>query len=65
MNPRIFHQHKARLAWLLSGLLSPFLLVPIFTVFLLLELSGDSYEFLKLYLLCIGCSCGLPAVYIG
>jgi hypothetical protein len=56
---------KARLAWLLSGLLSPFVLVPFFSAFLISELSADRWEFLRLYLLCVTCSAGVPAVYIG
>lgn len=60
-----FRLWQARLAWLLSGLLSPFVLVPIFGAFLIRELTTDNWEFLKLYLLCVGCSCGVPAAYIG
>ncbi len=55
----------ARLAWLLSGLLSPFVLVPLFAALLIGELAADRWEFLKLYLLCVGCTAGVPAVYIG
>lgn len=56
---------KARLAWLLSGLLSPFVLVPFFSTFFILEVTSDRWEFLKTYLLCVSCSAGVPALYIG
>jgi hypothetical protein len=56
---------QARTAWLLSGLLSPFVLVPFFSAFLISELAQSRWEFLKIYLLCVGCSAGVPAVYIG
>jgi len=56
---------KARVAWLLSGLLSPFVLVPFFSAFLISELTYDRWEFLQIYLLCVACSAGVPAVYIG
>jgi hypothetical protein len=60
-----FQIWQARLAWLLSGLLSPFVLVPFFAAFLILDLTATRWEFLKLYLLCVGCSAGVPAAYIG
>lgn len=60
-----FHLWRARLAWLLSGLLSPFVLVPFFAAFLILELTETRWEFLRLYALCVGCSAGVPAAYIG
>lgn len=60
-----FQIWQARLAWLLSGLLSPFVLVPFFAAFVILELTQTRWEFLKLYLLCVGCSAGVPAAYIG
>lgn len=60
-----FQLLQARLAWLLSGLLSPFVLVPFFAAFLILELAADGWEFLRLYLLCVGCTAGVPAAYIG
>ena len=56
---------QARLAWLLSGLLSPFVLVPIFAGLFIFELTESRLEFLKLYALCVGCSAGVPALYIG
>jgi len=56
---------KARAAWLLSGLLSRFVLVPFFSVFFVLAVSENRWEFLKVYLFCVGCSAGVPAVYIG
>lgn len=56
---------KARLAWLLSGLLSPFVLVPFFSAFFILEVTADRWEFLQAYLLCVACSAGVPAAYIG
>jgi hypothetical protein len=56
---------KARVAWLLSGLLSPFVLVPFFSAFFILEVTADRWEFLTIYLLCVACSAGFPAVYIG
>lgn len=55
----------ARLAWLLSGLLSPFVLVPLFSAMFIYELTEDKWEFLYLYLLCVTCSAGVPALYIG
>lgn len=56
---------QARLAWLLSGLLSPFVLVPLFSAFFILEVTQDRWEFLGIYLLCVACSAGVPAIYIG
>ena len=56
---------KARLAWLLSGLLSPFGLGPFFSAFFVLEVVADRWEFLRIYLLCVFCSAGVPALYIG
>lgn len=55
----------ARLAWLLSGLLSPFVLVPFFAGFLIAEVSAGRWEFLRLYLICVGCTVGGPALYVG
>ncbi len=55
----------ARLAWLLSGLLSPFVLVPLFAGFLIAEISSGRWEFLTLYLVCVGCTVGGPALYVG
>ena len=60
-----FQLWQARLAWLLSGLLSPFVLVPFFAAFLILELTENRWEFLELYLLCVSCTAGVPAAYIG
>lgn len=56
---------KARAAWMLSGLLSPFVLVPLFSALFVLELTADRWEFLHIYLLCVACSVGVPAAYIG
>ena len=56
---------KARLAWLLSVLLSPFVLVPFFSAFLIYEVTTGGWGFLKFYLLCFACSIGVPAAYIG
>lgn len=56
---------QARLAWLLSGLLSPFVLVPFFSAFFISAVSADRWEFLRIYLLCVSCSAGVPAAYIG
>ncbi len=56
---------KAWLAWLLSGLLSPFVLVPGFAAVLLVELTSTRDQFLQLYLLCVACTTGVPALYIG
>lgn len=56
---------RARLAWLLSGLLSPFVLVPFFAALVIFELTETRWEFLHLYALCVGCTAGFPAVYIG
>lgn len=56
---------KARVAWLLSGLLSPFVLVPLFSALLIFEVTNDRWEFLTTYLLCVACSAGVPALYIG
>lgn len=55
----------ARLAWLLSGLLSPFVLVPFFSAFFVFEVTADRWEFLRIYLMCVACSAGVPAAYIG
>lgn len=55
----------ARVAWLLSGLLSPFVLVPLFSAFFILEVTFDRWEFLRIYLLCVACSIGVPALYVG
>lgn len=59
------NQWLSRLAWLLSGLLSPFVLTPLFAALFILELTENRWEFLKLYFLCVGCSAGVPAAYIG
>lgn len=56
---------KARVAWLLSALLSPFVLVPFFSAFLISEVTADRWQFLSIYLMCIACSAGVPAIYIG
>lgn len=55
----------ARLAWLLSGLLSPFVLVPFFSAFFVLQVTADRWEFLRIYLMCVAFSAGFPAAYIG
>ncbi len=60
-----FHLWYARLAWLLSGLLSPFVLVPFFAALLIYELTETRWEFLRLYAICVGCTVALPAAYIG
>lgn len=50
---------------MLSGLLSPFVLVPLFSAFFILEVTFDRWEFLRIYLLCVACSIGVPALYVG
>lgn len=55
----------ARLAWLLSGLLSPFVLVPFFSAFFVLQVTADRWEFLRIYMMCVAFSAGFPAAYIG
>lgn len=56
---------QARTAWLLSGLLSPFVLVPLFAALVILEVTAGRDEFLRLYLFCVLCTAGIPALYIG
>lgn len=66
MHEKLSLKHwQAGLAWLLSGLLSPFVLTPIFAALFIIELSPSRSEFLKLYFICVGCSAGIPAAYIG
>lgn len=50
---------------MLSGLLSPFVVVPFFSALFILEVVPDRWEFFRTYLMCVLCSAGVPAVYIG
>lgn len=53
-----------RLALLLSGVLSPFLVGPLFIAFFVASVSESPEEFLKWYSICFVFSAGVPAGYI-
>lgn len=54
-----------RLAWLLSTLLSPLVVAPVFIVFFVASVSHSPAEFFKWFSLCVLFSTGVPAGYIG
>ena len=54
-----------KLALLLSGALSPFVVVPIFTAFLVGSVTETWSAFFGWYFLCVALSTGVPFLYIG